>query len=442
MPTIPMPTIRNTAKTLGVRYYVYPAYKWHSDHWLVGEHTMGSKWSLGHRRDPDGKYRQGGPFYTVKRGRTCSTGAKVTAWLQDTRSGPGYGPEYIGTFGCNWASLTHFSDYSSLSMNGETTEGLTADLFVYGAEAYAKLRPDRPDFAPLTSLAELARELPSLIAQVKQARERYFEEIARLRRKGVRISNQSKRHLAIQFGLMPLMSDVVSFWEAYESSARRLNQLQRDNNKWVRRRAFLYGNGDKNLEDPVKTGTVVHTTAKHPNMIPNLGTDVYSYGTKATTEYYRKKYHRVWAVGKSRYILPTMYFDPKLQKALRRKLDFNLDVNFETLYNLMPWSWLADYFASIGGLASALSGGLADSIVFKYAYIMREEYDQYTEVLTQRVNTSRYPVFNATKVSCTVTRLGVKRSREAANLFGFGVTYEQLTAKQVGILGALGLSRL
>lgn len=437
MSLVPMPIRKQKSMKLGDSYVaLIPTPSWSRDWWIEKEYEVGSKSSISHRRSPDGKYREGGPFYTVRMGRKCTPSGKYTVH-QINRSSY----TYKGMYGVNWSQVGDFLNYSSMSMYNETTEQCTADMFVYGSEAYAKLRPDRPDFAPLVSLAELARELPGIWDSFKSFNERYQAELRRKRKARIFLNKAGKYHLAIQFGLMPIISDVQNWWKAYESSAKRLNQLLRDNGKWVRRRAVLYGNGDMKSNPPVNMGAIVHSTKNHPYIVPTVHIDTYVSGTFAVTEKFRRTYHRVWAVGKSRYYLPSFYFDPYLHKSLRRKLDFNLEVTWSAIYNLIPWSWLFDYFTSLGNLFEALSGGLADRCIFQYAYIMREEVDWEEWRLTQSVYAGP-TTSSATRVLCSIEREGIKRSRLSASLFGFGVTHESLNYTQMGILGALGLSKL
>jgi hypothetical protein len=112
----------------------------------------------------------------------------------------------------------------------------------------------------------------------------------------------------------------------------------------------------------------------------------------------------------------------------------------EVIYNLVPWSWLFDYFTTTGGLFAALSEGLSeDQVVFQYAYIMREEIYTDTMTYTQYMHTG---VGTVTPVTCSILREGTLRSRIEASLFGFGVSPEDLSPYQWSILGALGFSRL
>jgi hypothetical protein len=115
------------------------------------------------------------------------------------------------------------------------------------------------------------------------------------------------------------------------------------------------------------------------------------------------------------------------------------DITPEAIYNLIPWTWLFDYFTSLGWIFSALSNGLADRVIFDYAYVMRTKVSSLKTECTQQVYSS--PT-NKRVVKATRIRQATLKSRFQANRFGFGFTEGDLSLTQWGILGALGASKL
>jgi hypothetical protein len=111
-----------------------------------------------------------------------------------------------------------------------------------------------------------------------------------------------------------------------------------------------------------------------------------------------------------------------------------------TAYNLIPWSWLVDYFTNLGDFVEACDPELiSDRLVFEYAFIMdhktvTEDDTEYQTVYTSPSTTSR--------VYSRCVRTQVTKTRLPASLFGWGITDKDLSLKQSSILGALGLSRL
>lgn len=428
MPNVILDTLKDTSSLYGTFHSWWLAGSPQSGtYYSPSERIVGDIFSISHRRSPDGKYRSGGPFYSIKF-RT-----KVFASDSQTyRSGErvAYKGRYYSTFGANQY------DYSYMDMSEYDTDAINAKAFSYGAQAYEALRPDRPDFSPLVGLAELARELPGIMENFRDFNRRYHAELRRKRKLGVHMNKLGKSHLAIQFGILPIISDVKSFITAYNNANKRAKQLLRDNGKWVRRRAFLSAKPSENF---VAGWTTNYTTPYHPRMYPTHVTQCYG-GGNARTENSSRRYVHVWCVGKSKYFLPDdIIRNPHGFEILKRRIYSNLQISPETIYNLIPWSWFIDYFTSVGHFVAALSGGIGDQVIFKYAYVMRSELHDDKTVHTQYVYKS---ASSTGPVTSTVHRTGVLRSRVHASLFGFGISEDGLSSHQWGILGALGLSKL
>ncbi len=434
MPIIPTPILIDKGVKLGDYHsWWLPSAPKDAEQWSVKERWSGSKVSIGHRCDPDGKYREGGPFYTLSFRTKHEFSESMDVFRKDNYLA------YRGLFG--YADPGMY-DYAHMSMYGKTTVQLSEELNAYGAQAHARLRPDRPDFTPFESLGELAFGLADLQLSWQSFRKRYNKELSRIEGKvGHRISREARNYLAASFGVTPLITDCVKFLEAYSESEKRLKQLVKDNGKWVRRRALLTLVGS-DTEPPQQGWWVIHPDTYHPSMLPTLKYECYQAGTRAYSENKFTKHIKVWAVGKSKYWLPSAYLTggPNVKKLLRR-IDFNTDITLVNVYNLMPWSWLIDYFFNFGSFFASLSGGLADTLIFDYAYIMREEKHVDWNKHTESVYTSPDPG-SGKEVSCTIVKTGILRSRGAASLFGFGYNERDLSPTQWSILGALGLSRL
>lgn len=432
MTDIVLVTLQDAGAKFGTRYdWTIASNPVTGEHWARSIRETGDIFSVSHRRSPDGKYRQGGPFYSIKF-RTETTFTPKTVFRN------GYRRAYEGGFSPNW-STAQLYDYTTLSMWGSDTDRINSLAYAYGAQAYDALRPDKPDYSPLTSLAELGRELPGIIEGFKDFNKRYYAELRRKRKSRIFLSRSGKNHLAIQFGIMPLISDITNWYEAYKNAEKRARQLLRDNGKWVRRRRFL---SPKPGEDYTTTSVVNESTPYHPAMAPALVTQCYGGGTMARREESYRKFVEVWAVGKSKYWLPDdILRHPLRLKILERRNHLDFSFTLETLYNLVPWSWFVDYFTGLGHFVAAISnGGIGETIVFDYAYVMRYEHH------SRRTKYIQYVFKDAsggtTPVTSNITKYGDLKTRVAASLFGFGLVEQDLSPVQLGILGALGLSKL
>lgn len=111
-------------------------------------------------------------------------------------------------------------------------------------------------------------------------------------------------------------------------------------------------------------------------------------------------------------------------------------LTFDTLWELAPWSWLSDWFFDIGNIISNVSAFSSDSLVMRYGYLMQE---------TEQVIT--YTGYGFTfergqKLEPHVSKFTtLSKQRFRANPYGFGLTDENLSAEQWTILGALGMTK-
>jgi hypothetical protein len=110
------------------------------------------------------------------------------------------------------------------------------------------------------------------------------------------------------------------------------------------------------------------------------------------------------------------------------------DFSWVTVWNLVPFSWLVDWFVNIGELLDNVRAEQSAQLQMGYAYISTHA--------TRKVhyNTEiRSPEGNMTILQTVDARQKSIR-RLKATPFGFDVSFEQLTANQSAILGALALA--
>lgn len=139
------------------------------------------------------------------------------------------------------------------------------------------------------------------------------------------------------------------------------------------------------------------------------------------------------------YHLPPGPQDADWKKMMNRRI-MGAIVSPREVYQLMPWSWLIDYFVDLGQFVDAVSPGVADRLAADYCYIMETE--TYTGTV-QGSGTVRTSSDGQTEVvrSSNFRRTNSKVRHEGSP-FGWGVNPNNLSLSQQAILGALGLSRL
>lgn len=398
--------------------------------WHDSVHEAGDNFTGSHKADPDGKYRTGGAWLEYKN--------KVEFWGDkcDTyRSG--VGKAYRGNY-----VLSDSNDNTYQGMSPMSQEDFLQKVNTYGAQAYAALKPDHPDFSPAASLFEL-RDIPHLLQHRHQRllneMKRYPPEVR------ARYDNQiimgvgghrgfGEYWLALKFGWIPLFSDILSFVRAFTNGKKKFNQMLRDEGKPVRRRRNLHAEGNDS-DHADTTYSVVHGSAANPYMLPIHVSQCYG-GGNATTVNEESHSIKVWCAGKSRYWLPDGPRDDGWRNDMARRI-LGLQFTPSGVYNAMPWTWLFDYFTSLGSFMDAISDGIADRVVFEYAYLMFEEEYTLRSRGTQYVFTGP---FSTSRVSAQRLFTQTRKSRIGASPFGFGLKQQDLTPNQLGIMGALGLS--
>jgi hypothetical protein len=113
-----------------------------------------------------------------------------------------------------------------------------------------------------------------------------------------------------------------------------------------------------------------------------------------------------------------------------------LDITPEVMWELTPWSWAADWVVNTGVLAKNASAFSTDGLVMPYAYMMEHK----TSSVSYQLSNFGYKSYPGKQV-LRQTFVSEVKSRRTATPFGFGLSFEELTPRQVAILTALGMSR-
>ncbi len=306
------------------------------------------------------------------------------------------------------------------------------DLNTYGAKALNRLDPTRdrdlPDVAQL--LAELYREgLPKLP----------FLLLSRLKNLKA-LKGAGSEYLNAVFGWRPLLSDIAKMLKTYLQLEQKLSQLRKDNGQSVRRSGTLFYNRSVSGRSSLTAADIYI----YPGYgFQNIGSDPLPYGPN---EYWTETEERVWFAGKGSYILPIDLMPGPSRSDIEDYLRLLLAVpSPATVYELLPWSWLLDWFANLGDIVQQAFGSGVGEYTMDYCYLMRKrvvrEYYVANSINRRGLYTPQGNKYALQQrgASCVVT--STTKERVAATPFGFGLTLGSLSASQVAILTALGLSR-
>jgi hypothetical protein len=407
--------------------------------YLGGISTHGSYQVTSSVSHPGPPYKEGGPFSSFKvefRRQPVNANCSGTVY-----TGSGHELEYHYS-GSNPLVLTNTNkcpDGLPLIVTREYLQDAlenfswpSADLAsTYGPKALQKFAPHLAGTDFLRTLLELKIDGIPNITKVRNIKDGLFEFL----------KDSSKNYLSYEFGIRPLIDDLRKLYETTQGLDSRLRQLVRDNGQPIRRRGELelvnertdisyYAGGNTNLGNIGIQGG--HYWDDNP-YIP--GSDVRGYKTT---------YERVWFSGRYRYYIPftpTSLWDPRLVAIL-----FGVSPDPKLLYDLVPWTFLIDWFTDLGSLISNLTFGLDPEIVHDYAFLMRHSITEW-HYTYGAFGQGYLPFWGANsgyyQPGLTVENYVRYESKEriAASPFGFGVGINELSARQYAILIALGLSR-
>lgn len=379
----------------------------------IAEHQL--TWSESHPW-PKGKgsAEVGGPFETIRTRYNANYDLTSSYNIQGIS---GYHYKYNGNI------LTSLlPDY--LGLRKEATEsqvrsaaGSLGDstLGSMGATAISYCAPTAPAVDGSVALAELFREgIPSLVGV------QLFRQRARTAKAA------GGEYLNLQFGWLPLISDIRATAQAVVQTEAIVSQLIRDSGKNVRRR----------YDFPVQTENVQLATTINQMPWPGLYPAMWTVdGIPPFVHTYTKR--SVWFEG-----CFTYYVDPQafrgLQGAARQARHiYGLQLTPDVLWNASPWSWLVDWVINVGPVLKNVGLFAQDGLTLRYGYTMEN---------TIKRHTTRYPKLRsamggALPSNPTFVFHCESKKRIEQSPYVLGLTGAEFTLRRAAILTALGLTK-
>jgi hypothetical protein len=300
-----------------------------------------------------------------------------------------------------------------------------------GATAIARSAPGSPAANTAVLLGELRRDgIPALLGQG------FLKEKTRVALKHAARGNSSE-YLNYEFGWKPLIADLRKIVSSMKRANKLVEQYRRDSSRWVRRTyefpkqssqtVTVYSAGDARAY-PQMPGEQSNLVIRNPSL-----TITYS----ETTE---RKF-----AGAFEYFVP-----PRGNTAIDRMLSYEADINHllgtrltpEVVWNIAPWSWAADWFSNCGDVVHNMSEFMTDGLTMPYGYMMETK-----RSTTMYHGEGRYITYASSGPQPDLPYssdaiLGYEtKIRIPASPFGFGLELGQMTARQIAISAAIGVSR-
>lgn len=303
-----------------------------------------------------------------------------------------------------------------------TDTKLKEELYGYGAGAFKRFAPKPHSI----SLGESFFELKETFANCYQIANN-LRRIRTLGKRESRISDLASSYLGYQFGWKPFLQDLTKCITSIKKLDAQIESAQRLNNRWVKRSGTV-------LTDFKVISSIDITAA----VVAPL-----NYIQQLSAKDVTKREDRIWFDGKFKYHIPTLRNSSFSDRMKAIPTVWDISLNPSTLYQLIPWSWLFDWFSNTGEIMYNFNQCISNNLVAKYAYLMHTAIfevertafwkSRYLETVDGDGSTSYS--YGAGSSSTTITC----KNRIAGNPFGFNLTLPDFSSWQVSILLALGL---
>jgi hypothetical protein len=328
-------------------------------------------------------------------------------------------------------------------------------LDAYAKQQFAKAAPTNDNFNLSQFLGELREGLPALVG-LKGSSKRDIERLLY----GVRpgsivttskdlVANAGSNFLGYQFGLLPLVSDLrglgMALYKATSALTGFTTPIHRRREKVM---DAIVSSTDRSASPYIGLssggferipGLADQLKRDYPTSVGPIfqsGTYLLGNAWSGTSENAKMWYEAEYV------LVPKIGFDPS-SYIDRLEALMNTDFTLSTLWELSPWSWLADWALKIGDSISANELASSNRLVTNYAYAMCEQ--QVNSVLTVtnlRVNPPTGYLISGLPSSYVSTQSVTVKTRIRANPFGFNPVASSITRnEQWAILGALAASK-
>lgn len=370
----------------------YDVYHPTSDNTIMREYTLCND-EL-HKGPP---YKTGGPLYLIHQeiARTCVAQGK---WYSFDRY-----QKYEGAF---YSTGTQGNNLTT-ALNGISDP---AAAYSMGATGWNKFRPVKPRL----NMGQFLVEIRDVRSSIEGAWNANLHSL-----KGI-----SDAHLNQQFGWGPMVRDIKKCLSELDKTKRRIDWIRKNNNQWTHRGGTIKSDSSN-----------VISTVGYSAIYPTLPATFYTSGTPNSCILRTYSRDRSWFSALMKYYIPNLNKDmgDGLSSRVVRKL-YGLELTPALAWELLPWSWLADWFGNIGDVYANASNQMYDNLVAKYAYVMRHKQTDY--VTGQTVKMAQ-----GAPLQLQTTNSIWYKGRAAASPYGFSSDWDTLSPNQLAILAALGVQR-
>lgn len=370
--------------------------------WKGKQHTA----SEGHRRSRNGKYYEGGNFFSYLIKADVPSTKISFDWTKY-----GYPIKYSGPIVCANVPI----NYGSNNPVAQFPSSDSSYLDPIGAEAISIVDPLNPNAQTGVALGEIIKDRKIPTPGIQAWRQR--TEIAKA---------AGSEYLNAVFGWLPLVSDMKDTAQSVLDGNTIIENYRAASGTLVHRE-FEFPSSNSTTETVIDSST-----------IGEMGFNVVgSFRAPVPVTRLSSTHTRRWFSGTFTYhanegnsLAKCVGIGSEAEKL------FGISLTPDLVWELTPWSWAIDWFSNAGNVISNVNSFAAAGLVMKYGYIMEE---------TSTVDTYSMPSTGLTLVGGTLPSASITttvKRRSEANPFGFGLSWDGLSPTQLAITAALGITRL
>lgn len=274
------------------------------------------------------------------------------------------------------------------------------DLWGKGSTAIKNVAPLVPAVSLSQSLGELREGLPKLARKLGS-----IQEVA---------NTSGSNFLGWQFGVKPLIADFNNIKNAAENYDRALEKLEESSDNLLHR-AYTF-------EEEVTT------TTESSGLVPSWPappSPVAAPSGVRTVKLIERTQDKFTGAFSFHFIRARA----GLQELKTWASYYGINPTADTLWNLTPYSWLADWFGNFGDVLFNASYLSQNNQIMNYGYLQRTS-DACRQITFENAFGTSIQEFHM-----------IRKLRIRASPFGFGISDEDLTDSQTAILAALGITR-
>lgn len=325
-----------------------------------------------------------------------------------------------GGWTCSSRPVGSPSDFSESELEDQV-ERLDGD----GGTAWARFRPNKPNASLGQTIAEIS-SLPKMLKSTALIFHTLWKSMGGKRKIADTSKAVADEWLNNQFGWKPFLSDCRGFIHTTHNLSDEIARVRQENGNYQ----FVGGTVTNSSEEETLSSSNT-ATYHYPTAIGSiwLSSPYGSYVAKVRTT------EKSWFKAKMKYYIPSFSLPGwRGDLAIASHL-YGLRITPTLLYEIMPWSWLIDWFTNVGSQIQNWESIYLDGLHAKYACIM--------QTISRGVYIDSTLNLSGGAVSCTFAEEQViKRRSSAMSPFGWAVDKNSLSNWQKSILGAIGLSKL